>query len=120
MTAFRLLWTAADHRTRRDLLLAAVLAGTAELCAAGLPGVSGWFLTSCAVVTAQANTTWSWMYPSRTVRALALGRTGLRYSERLVSQWRPARRDRLASLTAGPCRDHGPGTASCATTVTAP
>ncbi|MFG3025438.1 ATP-binding cassette domain-containing protein [Streptomyces sp. NPDC048254] len=85
MTAFRLLWTAADQRTRRDLLLAAVLAGTAELCAAGLLGVSGWFLTSCAVVSAQANTTWSWMYPSGTVRALALGRTGLRYSERLVS-----------------------------------
>ncbi|MFD8546018.1 ATP-binding cassette domain-containing protein [Streptomyces sp. NPDC059649] len=85
MTAFRLLWTAADHRARRDLLVAAVLAGTAELCAAGLLGVSGWFLTSCAVVTAQANTTWSWMYPSGTVRALALGRTGLRYSERLVS-----------------------------------
>ncbi|MFE7539279.1 ATP-binding cassette domain-containing protein [Streptomyces platensis] len=85
MTAFRLLWTAADHRARRDLLIAAVLAGTAELCAAGLLGVSGWFLTSCAVVTAQANTTWSWMYPSGTVRALALGRTGLRYSERLVS-----------------------------------
>ncbi|WP_432146060.1 ATP-binding cassette domain-containing protein [Streptomyces sp. bgisy084] len=85
MTAFRLLWTAADHRARRDLLIAAVLAGTAELCAAGLLGVSGWFLTSCAVVTAQVNTTWSWMYPSGTVRALALGRTGLRYWERLVS-----------------------------------
>ncbi|WP_316742097.1 ATP-binding cassette domain-containing protein [Streptomyces sp. MK7] len=85
MTAFRLLWTTADHRARRDLLFAAVLAGTAELCAAGLLGVSGWFLTSCAVVTAQANTTWSWMYPSGTVRALALGRTGLRYTERLVS-----------------------------------
>ncbi|MFE0380595.1 ATP-binding cassette domain-containing protein [Streptomyces inhibens] len=85
MTAFRLLWTAADQRARRDLLFAAVLAGTAELCAAGLLGVSGWFLTSCAVVTAQANTTWSWMYPSGTVRALALGRTGLRYGERLVS-----------------------------------
>jgi ATP-binding cassette subfamily C protein CydC len=85
VTAFRLLWTAADHRTRRDLLFAAVLAGTAELCAAGLLGVSGWFLTSCAVVTAQANTAWSWMYPSGTVRALALGRTGLRYGERLVS-----------------------------------
>ncbi|MDX3850811.1 ATP-binding cassette domain-containing protein [Streptomyces sp. AK02-01A] len=85
MSAFRLLWTVADHRARRDLLFAAVLAGTAELCAAGLLGVSGWFLTSCAVVTAQANTTWSWMYPSGTVRALALGRTGLRYGERLVS-----------------------------------
>ncbi|MEU5846284.1 ATP-binding cassette domain-containing protein [Saccharopolyspora shandongensis] len=85
MTAFKLLWTAADRRARRDLLFAAVLAGAAELCAAGLLGVSGWFLTSCAVVTAQANTTWSWMYPSAAVRALALSRTGLRYWERLVS-----------------------------------
>lgn len=85
MTAFRLLWTAADHRARRDLLFAAVLAAAAELCAAGLLGVSGWFLTSCAVVTAQVNTAWSWMYPSGTVRALALGRTALRYEERLVS-----------------------------------
>ncbi|GAB7188405.1 hypothetical protein ATKI12_8236 [Kitasatospora sp. Ki12] len=85
MTAFGLLWTSADRRARRDLLFAVLLAGTAELCAAGLLGVSGWFLASCAVVTAQANTTWSWMYPSGTVRALALGRTGLRYGERLVS-----------------------------------
>lgn len=85
MNAFKLLWMAADRRERRDLLWAVALAGTAELCAAGLLGVSGWFLTSCAVVTAQANTTWSWMYPSGAVRALALGRTGLRYAERLVS-----------------------------------
>ncbi|WP_329166274.1 ATP-binding cassette domain-containing protein [Streptomyces sp. NBC_01717] len=85
MNAFKLLWTAADRRTRRDLLRAVALAGTAELCAAGLLGVSGWFLTACAVVTAQANTTWSWMYPSGAVRALALSRTGLRYAERLVS-----------------------------------
>lgn len=85
MNAFKLLWTAAGRRERRDLLWAVALAGTAELCAAGLLGVSGWFLTSCAVVTAQANTTWSWMYPSGAVRALALSRTGLRYAERLVS-----------------------------------
>ncbi|MFB7779561.1 ATP-binding cassette domain-containing protein [Streptomyces bauhiniae] len=85
MSAIRLLWAAADRQARRDLLLAALLAGAAELCAAGLLGVAGWFLTTCAVVTAQANTTWSWMYPSGAVRTLALGRTGLRYQERLVS-----------------------------------
>ncbi|MEV6227889.1 ATP-binding cassette domain-containing protein [Saccharopolyspora shandongensis] len=73
----RVLASLAGHATRP--------AGAAELCAAGLLGVSGWFLTSCAVVTAQANTTWSWMYPSAAVRALALSRTGLRYWERLVS-----------------------------------
>ncbi|MFE7403811.1 ATP-binding cassette domain-containing protein [Streptomyces sp. NPDC057557] len=37
------------------------------------------------MVTLQANTAWSWMYPSGAVRTLALARTGLRYLERLVS-----------------------------------
>ena len=119
MNAFKLLWTAADRRTRRDLLYAVALAGTAELCAAGLLGVSGWFLTACAVVTAQANTTWSWMYPSGAVRALALSRTGLRYAERLVSHgpcW--ARLSRCApgwSAPRPPCRR-----VNCATGATAP
>ncbi|GAB2712059.1 ATP-binding cassette domain-containing protein [Kitasatospora kifunensis] len=85
MRALTLLWTSADRRGRRDLLLGALLAAGAEVAAAGLLGVSGWFLTSCALVTLRANTTWSWMYPSGTVRALALGRTGLRYTERLTS-----------------------------------
>ncbi|MDH6117903.1 ATP-binding cassette subfamily C protein CydC [Kitasatospora sp. GAS204A] len=85
MKPLTLLWTSADRRARRDLLLGALLAAAAEVTAAGLLGVSGWFLTSCALVTLQANTTWSWMYPSGTVRALALGRTGLRYTERLTS-----------------------------------
>ncbi|MFE6496678.1 ATP-binding cassette domain-containing protein [Streptomyces sp. NPDC057748] len=80
--AWRLLRTAAP---RRALLTGALLAVAAELSGAALLGVSGWFLTTCAVVTLQANTTWSWMYPSGTVRALALSRTGLRYVERLVS-----------------------------------
>ncbi|MDH6578214.1 ATP-binding cassette domain-containing protein [Kitasatospora sp. MAP5-34] len=85
MRALTLLWTSADRRARRDLLLGAQLAVAAEVAAAALLGVSGWFLTSCALVTLRANTTWSWMYPSGTVRALALGRTGLRYTERLTS-----------------------------------
>ncbi|WP_327070739.1 ATP-binding cassette domain-containing protein [Kitasatospora sp. NBC_01302] len=85
MRALTLLWTSADRRARRDLLLGALLAVGAEVAAAGLLGVSGWFLTSCALVTLRANTTWSWMYPSGTVRVLALGRTGLRYTERLTS-----------------------------------
>ncbi|MFD7872839.1 ATP-binding cassette domain-containing protein [Streptomyces sp. NPDC059766] len=80
--AWRLLRTAAP---RRALLTGTLLAVAAELGGAALLGVSGWFLTTCAVVTLQANTTWSWMYPSGAVRALALSRTGLRYLERLVS-----------------------------------
>ncbi|MEU4925332.1 ATP-binding cassette domain-containing protein [Streptomyces yokosukanensis] len=80
--AWRLLRTAAP---RRALLTGMLLAVAAELGGAALLGVSGWFLTTCAVVTFQANTTWSWMYPSGAVRALALARTGLRYLERLDS-----------------------------------
>ncbi|MGW2412596.1 ATP-binding cassette domain-containing protein [Streptomyces tubercidicus] len=80
--AWRLLRTAAP---RRALLTGLLLATTAELSGAALLGVSGWFLTTCAVVTLQANTTWSWMYPSGAVRTLALARTGLRYLERLDS-----------------------------------
>ncbi|MFE7282833.1 amino acid ABC transporter ATP-binding/permease protein [Streptomyces noursei] len=80
--AWRLLRTAAP---RRALLTGTLLAVAAELGGAALLGVSGWFLATCAVVTLQANTTWSWMYPSGALRTLALARTGLRYLERLVS-----------------------------------
>ncbi|GGS53876.1 ATP-binding cassette domain-containing protein [Streptomyces cinerochromogenes] len=80
--AWPLLRTAAS---RRALLAGLLPAVAGELAGAALLGVSGWFLTTCAVVTLQANTTWSWMYPSGAVRALALGRTGLRYLERLVN-----------------------------------
>ncbi|MGW1006096.1 ATP-binding cassette domain-containing protein [Streptomyces sp. NPDC002520] len=79
---WRLLRSAAP---RRALLTGVLLAVAGELSGAALLGVSGWFLTTCAVVTLQANTTWSWMYPSGAVRALALARTGLRYLERLVN-----------------------------------
>ncbi|MFD8377065.1 ATP-binding cassette domain-containing protein [Streptomyces sp. NPDC059679] len=81
-SAWRLLRTAAP---RRALSAGLLLAIAAELSGAALLGVSGWFLTTCAVVTLQANTTWSWMYPSGAVRGLALSRTGLRYLERLVT-----------------------------------
>ncbi|WP_425246372.1 ATP-binding cassette domain-containing protein [Streptomyces sp. NEAU-NA10] len=80
ISAWRLLRTAAP---RRALLTGMLFAAAAELSGAALLGVSGWFLTTCALVTLQANTTWSWMYPSGAVRALALTRTGLRYLERL-------------------------------------
>jgi len=82
VSAWRLLRTATP---RRALLIGLLPAAAAELSGAALLGVSGWFLTTCAVVTLQANTTWSWMYPSGAVRTLALTRTGLRYVERLVN-----------------------------------
>ncbi|SHH78285.1 ATP-binding cassette domain-containing protein [Streptomyces sp. 3214.6] len=81
-SAWHLLRTAAPGR---GLLTGMLFAVAAELSGAALLGVSGWFLTTCAVVTLQANTAWSWMYPSGAVRALALTRTGLRYLERLAN-----------------------------------
>ncbi|MGA6159676.1 ATP-binding cassette domain-containing protein [Stenotrophomonas sp. NPDC087984] len=85
MTPARPLRLLTSAARRRDLLYGLLLAGAAELSAATLLGVSGWFLTACALVTVRADTTWSWVYPSAAVRALALSRTGLRYAERLVS-----------------------------------
>ncbi|MFC3572360.1 ATP-binding cassette domain-containing protein [Streptomyces yaanensis] len=82
VSAWRLLRTATPLRA---LLIGMLPAAAAELSGAALLGVSGWFLTTCAVVTLQANTTWSWMYPSGAVRTLALTRTGLRYVERLAN-----------------------------------
>lgn len=81
-SAWRMLRTAVPLRT---LLTGMLLATAGELSGAALLGVSGWFLTTCALVTLQANTTWSWMYPSGAVRVLALSRTALRYVERLAS-----------------------------------
>ncbi|MDQ0604905.1 ATP-binding cassette subfamily C protein CydC [Streptomyces canus] len=103
ISAWRLLRTAAP---RRALLTGMLFAAPAELSGAALLGVSGWFLTTCAVVTLQANTTWSWMYPSGAVRALALTRTGLRYLERLANHrtllaTQVALRARLARGAAG-------------------
>ncbi|MEV6026352.1 ATP-binding cassette domain-containing protein [Streptomyces sp. NPDC052036] len=80
--AWRLLRAVAP---RRALLTGLLLATAGELSGVALLGVSGWFLTTCAVVTLQGITTWSWMYPSGAVRTLALARTGLRYLERLVN-----------------------------------
>lgn len=115
MNPWRLLWRSA---CRSDLVVGMALAATAELSAAALIGLSGWFLTACALVTLQANTTWSWMYPSGAVRALALLRTALRYLERLVSHRAlltatVSLRARLVHGAAGSPR------ASCAASVTA-
>ncbi|MFI6804726.1 ATP-binding cassette domain-containing protein [Streptomyces luteogriseus] len=103
ISAWRLLRTAAP---RRSLLTGMLFAVAAELSGAALLGVSGWFLTTCAVVTLQANITWSWMYPSGAVRVLALTRTGLRYLERLANHrtllnTQVALRARLARGAAG-------------------
>lgn len=48
-----------------------------------LPAVSGWFLATCSVVFATANTAFSYLIPSAIIRLTALVRTATRYFERL-------------------------------------
>jgi len=86
MTAFkdRLHQIIAPHR--QALILACVCALLVALCAVGLLGVSGWFLTACAVFGASGPLIASglnYVLPSAFIRAMAILRTGLRYVERL-------------------------------------
>lgn len=62
------------------LLLGVVAAG----CAAGLFALAGWFLAMCAAAGGGLAVSFSYLYPSGAVRALAVGRVGTRYLERLV------------------------------------
>lgn len=48
-----------------------------------LPAISGWFLAMCSVAFVTANTLFSYLVPSATIRLLALVRTATRYFERL-------------------------------------
>jgi ATP-binding cassette, subfamily C, bacterial CydC len=61
-----------------------VLAVLAELCATGLIGLSGWFISACAVAGAAAFSSFSYLAPSGGVRTFALGRIAGNYSQRLV------------------------------------
>ncbi len=67
------------------LWLTSLMAAGVSACAAGLLGLSGWFLTGAAVagaggpIAAQA---FNYLLPSALIRALAIGRTTLRYAER--------------------------------------
>jgi ATP-binding cassette subfamily C protein CydC len=62
-------------------LLLACMAGGA---AAGLVGLAGWFLTASALAGLGLLPSFSWVFPSAGVRALAVLRAGGRYGERLV------------------------------------
>lgn len=48
-----------------------------------LPAISGWFLAACSVAFVTANTLFSYLVPSATIRLLAIFRTATRYFERL-------------------------------------
>ncbi len=59
----------------------------AQLCGLALLAVSGWFLTGCGLagVSAVLAEAYDVISPSGAIRALALGRTGLRWGERVVT-----------------------------------
>lgn len=86
---------AASHAPLRQLLLAepkrlllgAVLAALTTLGGMALLGLSGWFITATAIAGMSASTAFMFdvFAPSAGIRLLALGRTGTRYAERLVT-----------------------------------
>jgi ATP-binding cassette subfamily C protein CydC len=71
----------------RRLALGAGLAALTVLMGMGLLGLSGWFITATALAGLQAATAivFDVFMPSAGIRLLALGRTGARYGERLLT-----------------------------------
>lgn len=71
----------------RLLLLGAALAVLTVLMGMGLLGLSGWFITATGLAGLQASSAIAFdvFQPSAGIRLLALGRTGSRYGERLVT-----------------------------------
>ena len=71
----------------RLLLLGAALAVLTVLMGMGLLGLSGWFITATGLAGLQASSAilFDVFQPSAGIRLLALGRTGARYGERLVT-----------------------------------
>ncbi|WP_433475034.1 ATP-binding cassette domain-containing protein [Spirillospora sp. CA-142024] len=61
-----------------------MLAVLAELSSTGLLGLSGWFISACAVAGAATFSSFSYIAPSGGVRAFALARITGNYSRRLV------------------------------------
>ncbi|MFD3928211.1 ATP-binding cassette domain-containing protein [Streptomyces sp. NPDC058614] len=88
-----------NGRGRRAGSLAAgglVLAVVAELSSAGLLGLSGWFISACAVAGAATFSSFSYIAPSGGVRAFALARVAGNYSKRLVLHAAALRRVAIA------------------------
>jgi len=71
--------------TRRRLAGPAALTVVAFGLGAGLLGLAGWFLAASAVAGAAVASTFSFLYPSGGVQALAWGRTLARYGERITT-----------------------------------
>ncbi|MGW0583769.1 ATP-binding cassette domain-containing protein [Streptomyces sp. NPDC002920] len=73
-----------DRRARSLATGGLVLAVVAELSSAGLLGLSGWFISTCAVAGAATFSSFSYIAPSGGVRAFAVARIAGNYSKRLV------------------------------------
>ncbi|MFI6744151.1 hypothetical protein ACIBI9_65795 [Nonomuraea sp. NPDC050451] len=87
MTSARLLPSGGPRPRPRARALAGAglaLAVIAELSSAGLLGLSGWFISACAVAGAATFSSFSYIAPSGGVRALALARIAGNYSRRLT------------------------------------
>ena len=71
----------------RPLLWGGLLAAVTVLAGMALLGLSGWFITATALAGLHAATAFTFdvFMPSAGIRLLALGRTGSRYGERLVT-----------------------------------
>ena len=71
----------------RLLLMGVALAVSTVLMGMGLLGLSGWFITATGLAGLQASSAIAFdvFQPSAGIRLLALGRTGARYAERLVT-----------------------------------
>lgn len=71
----------------RRLALGAAMAALTVLMGMALLGLSGWFITATALAGLSATTAMLFdvFMPSAGIRLLALGRTGARYGERLVT-----------------------------------
>jgi ATP-binding cassette subfamily C protein CydC len=67
----------------RRVLRAAAMAVLALVAGVGLLALAGWFIASSAVAGLAAASTFSFLYPSATVQALAVARTLSRYGERI-------------------------------------
>jgi ATP-binding cassette, subfamily C, bacterial CydC len=71
-------------KLRTDAYVPAALTVLVWVLGAGLLGLSGWFIASSAVAGLSPASTFSWLFPSAGVQALAVARTMARYGERVT------------------------------------
>jgi ATP-binding cassette subfamily C protein CydC len=74
-----------DRRVRRRLAAAGAVTVGAFTAGAGLLALAGWFLAASAVAGLATASTFSFLYPTAGVRALAVVRTLGRYLERITT-----------------------------------